>query len=189
MFEHALLVQVCSCLDIPFGIAIGDFSGSSYAGGRLDTQGFFKTIQVERKQCTETVIEPVFNEWLAEASRVPGLLPPSLSRIAFAIDRRIATDVPHVWRWDSMPHIDIKKEIDSYAVAVNNNFCTRAYVAAEVFGLDGHDVIIERGQEASLEKENGVAVIVPGASVVNPEDGDADQITSPDEVSEGVTTQ
>lgn len=163
MFEHALLVQLCSVLDIPFGIAIGDFSGSSYAGGRLDTQGFFKTIQVERTDCVNTVIEPVFNEWLLEASRIPGLLPEAARSQAFTLEHRIAADVPHVWRWDSLPHIDIKKEIDAYQVAVQNNFCTQGYVAMEVFGQDGADVIVERGREVEMQKKHGVAVVIPGA--------------------------
>ena len=162
-FEHALLVQLCSVLDIPFGIAIGDFSGSSYAGGRLDTQGFFKTIQVERLQATEKVVEPVFNAWLLEASRVPGLLPEAARSQPFAVDRRISSGVPHVWRWDSLPHIDIKKEVDAYQVAVKNNFCTQSYVSMEVFGQDGTDVIYERGREVALENEHGVSVVIPGA--------------------------
>lgn len=162
-FEHALLVQLCSVLDIPFGIAIGDFSGSSYAGGRLDTQGFFKTIQVERMQAVDRVVEPVFNAWLLEASRVPGLLPEAARSQPFAVDRRLSSSVPHVWRWDSLPHIDIKKEIDAYQVAVQNNFCTQGYVSMEVFGQDGTDVIYERGREVALENEHGVAVVIPGA--------------------------
>lgn len=162
-FEHAILVQLCSALDIPFGIAIGDFSGSSYAGGRLDTQGFFKTVQIERGEWVDGFIEPTFNEWLVEASRIPGLLPDVARNQAFAMDRRFEAIVPHVWRWDAMPHIDIKKEVDAYAAAVNSNFITRQYVSSEVFGEEWNDVVAQRGKEGALEDKYGVQPFVPGA--------------------------
>jgi hypothetical protein len=104
------------------------------------------------------------NEFLIEAGRLPGN-PLNLPEIAlnqvFARDRRLSSAVPHVWRWDSLPHIDMKKEIDAYAEAVRNNFCTQQYVAQEVFGQDGNEVIIERGIEVALEKDNGVPVAPP----------------------------
>jgi len=174
-FEHAILVQLCSVLDIPFGMAIGDFSKSSYASGRLDVQGFVKATQIERGQCNEECVERVFTEWLIEGSRIPGYLPDSVGRQAFAWDRSIAVDLPHVWRWDAMPHIDIKKEIDAYATAVNSNFCTRHYVAATVFGEDWDEVVAIRGVEAATEDRYGVQVAIPG-SPLPPVDNTKDEV-------------
>lgn len=164
-FEHAILVQLCSVLDIPFGIAVGDFSRASYASGRLDVQGFNKTVQIERGECVEEIVEPTFNEWLIEASRIPGLLPESVRGQAFAMDRRLTDDVPHVWHWDAMPFIDIKKEIEAYASAVSNNFCTRHFVSATVFGQDWDEVVAMRGEEAQTEDRFGVQVAMPGAPI------------------------
>jgi lambda family phage portal protein len=177
MFEKALLRQLASSLDIPFGIAVGDHSSYNYSSGRLDNQSFLQTIRVERGQCQRQILEPVFREWLNEATKIPHLLPDGLSALP--------ENIPHVWHWDGMPHVDPKKENEAKKINVDNNMQTLASVYAER-GEDWEEALEQIAREREKQRELNIVPIVPGAAAPTIDESDLEDALDDAELEEGV---
>lgn len=59
---------------MPLNIARGDSSKMNYASGRMDHQGYFQSNLIERSDCEEFVLDPLFVDWMLELSLL-GLIP------------------------------------------------------------------------------------------------------------------
>lgn len=144
-FESALLREFARPLHMPLNVALGDSSRSNFASGRLDYLLYRAAIKIVRHFAGLRVMEPLFSEWLQEATRVPGLLPPNLP----------AVGLPHLWYWPGFQPIDPDTEAKSDTEALLNGTTTLAELLAEV-GLDWEEVVRQRAREIALCQSLGV---------------------------------
>lgn len=101
-FREAMYGEAARCMLVPIGKALGDHRGYTFASGKLDRDGWLDAVVVDRHDCECVVLDPVFSWWLAEASLVPGLLPPDL---------QFAGGLPeHSWQWDGFRITDPAKQ-------------------------------------------------------------------------------
>lgn len=166
MFKREILTEIARCLDMPYSIAAGDGSDSSYAGGRLEFQTWAMKTRVERSDCELVVLDPLFRAWLEEAVMVPGLLPPGID----------IANLKHRWFWDQRPHVDPQKEANAFAALLEVNGTTYAeHYAAR--GQDWEDAFRQRAKEKALMKELGLtaADVAPVDDDEEMEDEEADE--------------
>jgi lambda family phage portal protein len=155
-FVRILLREICRCLNIPLGIAMGDFSGYNYSSGRLDSLGYHRGQRVDRKLCENVVVEKVFDAWLEEAVMIPGYLPAGIT----------SANCPHRWYWDASESIDPVKDEMANQLALANNTDTLANIWA-VKGETWDEMIKQRKKEMKKLAKAGLdpASLTPNAAV------------------------
>ena len=147
IFLRALIREIAIPFSMPLNIALGDSSVSNFASGRLDHQGYFKQIKVERSLIENIVLDPPLRQWILEAKQSFPLI---LSRLGGI------KDVPHRWFWDGFEHIDPLKQIKSLLGARDAGFRTDASIIAELEGQDWEETYIQTQEERKLRKELGI---------------------------------
>ena len=132
----------------PFNVAACDSSTYSFASGKLDTLCYRAAIDVERHDCNDLVLDPLFREWFREWTIVA--------------DRRdIIPD--HQWDWPAHPVID---EV-AHANATQTNLQTGVLTLRQAFsdqGMDLEDQLIIKAEDtfgdSSEENVNKVRQIL-----------------------------
>lgn len=155
-FKQEELKDVGRPVQAPYAITAGDSSPYNFSSAKMDF-GLFRLARiVERQDCVEVVLDPLFEAWLKEARLIPGLLPAELD---------IAT-VPHEWHWPGWIEIDPVKEATADTERLEHNTDTLASVCAER-GLDWEEVLEQRAKEMAkweeLRKQYSLPAAVPPA--------------------------
>lgn len=161
-FKNEILSEIARCLNIPYNIAKQNSENSSYASSRLDTQLFFKTIQLEQNYFIHNALERIFKAWLDEYTLQSKIVLPDFS-YSFMFDGNIE-------------HSDPLKIANATAVELKNYTTT----LAEVYAKKGKNYEAELRQiayERSLMKELGLTLddVVNESSIDNTEDIDNEQ--------------
>lgn len=179
MFDAVLIREIARCMNMPYGIAAGDSSSYNFASGKLDHLPWFKTVAIEQDAIEDTIANPTFDRWYAEARRISGYLPMSLTG-----DDETP---PHQWFWDGQDLLD-PREAGAKATGLSSGFETHG----RLFARRGEDPIEQWEAEAELlgisldeyrEKviaqvftKSGDSTQAPADSPANPEDSpDANQ--------------
>lgn len=165
-FKRELLSEIARCLSMPYGIAAGDSSDSSYAGGRLEFQSWQMTLRVLHSHLNAVVLLPIFLAWLDEAIMVPGYIPKWIT----------PANVVAEWFYDVRPHVDPSKE----ASADETGLRTHSTTYQEIYGKKGQywkDRLRQRGREVGFLKELGLSVATPAGPTnqAAPADRDEDE--------------
>lgn len=131
-------------LSMPYNKAACDSSSYNYASGRLDHQTYYGHLDVDREDCGDCVLDPMFSAWFDQAVLVYGWLGGDPEAIN---DRAKA----HLWDWPKHPVADIGTEADASDKKLKNGTASIAseHIAA---GLDPEDEL-----EATA-KAHGVTV-------------------------------
>jgi capsid protein len=106
MFHKALVNEQARPKSMPYNKAACDSSEYNYASGRLDHQTYNKTLDVERADCDELVLDKVFAQWFMFAVRRFQWLggePTSLANVM-----RL-----HAWDWPKHGVVDIEAEANA----------------------------------------------------------------------------
>jgi len=141
-FKRELLNEIARCIGMPFNIAACNSEGYNYSSGRLDHQGYFRTIKNEQFDMAGTVLDVIFMAWLQEARSVI----PALKHIS-------PGDVlPHQWFFDGNEHVDPVKE----ALAQEKRLANKTTTLADEWGKQGQDWEIkleQRIKEEAVEQQ------------------------------------
>ena len=163
MFVRVILREAARCLDVPLNIALGDSSGYNYSSGRLDHLGYHEQQRVDRGDCEDSVLEPLFGAWVEEAVMVPGLLPPGVESVE---------QVPHRWLWNRAGSIDPQKDAEANRTELANGTRTLAAIYAER-GEDWEEALRQRARELALARKLAEEAGVPLAMLVGGASGEA----------------
>jgi capsid protein len=103
-FVESLLTEASQTLDMPLFIVMGDARLANMASAYVVTQSFVKRVLTDRQEYDEKM-DQVWDEWLPEARRIPGLIPAELPE-----------EPDHSWRWDRVSsHADPSKTATAQA--------------------------------------------------------------------------
>lgn len=144
-FKHELINEIARCLDMPYNIAAANSSNYNYASGRLDHQSYFRRVDVDRNRLERIACTPSFDAWRDEAVLVSDYIP-----IRYRA-KLAAKQLPHVWRWPGIKHVDPAKEANAQDKKLANAMTTWAREHGEA----GNDWEIEIAQRA---KELGMTI-------------------------------
>lgn len=152
-FTKTLLREACHCLNIPYNIATADFSGDSYAGGRMAQGVYQRFVEVRRTHFSLRVLDRIFGAWLDEATSIPKLLPSSVPSNVHSI--------PHSWFFDEWQHVDPKKEADAVRTELLAGTTTLSIEYAKK-GLDWRKQMLNRAAEFDIMRSTNSLVLPPG---------------------------
>ena len=138
MFKQEILNEIARCLNMPYNIAACNSSNDSFASGRLDHQVFYQSIGIERKDCEEVVLDPLFRAWVEEA------------RPALFVELSVS-ELAHQWFWGAPAHIDPVKDANASDIKLGDGMTNYAIEYAK----EGRDSEVELGQGA---KELGITL-------------------------------
>lgn len=107
-FVNALVQEACRCLLVPRNLALGNSGGYNMASGALDKQFYINSINTERYDAEDEVLEKDFSQWWYEAIRLPDYFDdPSVNQIISKFQSLREEGPDHVYRWDEVPeHTD-----------------------------------------------------------------------------------
>ena len=146
-FKEACLIEIGRGMDIPANIALGDSSKYNFASGRLDHQGYHRSIGIERYDAELCVLDRVLRAWDMEYR----FLPESLARPE---DPESMKPDRHEWFWDGFPPIDPRE-----ADAESKRLASGQDTLADHYGRLGSDwraKIKQIGIEQALVKKLGI---------------------------------
>lgn len=165
-FRRALIAEIARCLNMPLNIAGGDSSGYNYASGRLDHQGWWDVVDIDRADCEAKVLEPILRAWLREAALV-GIVPAS-----YLVDG----EIEHYWFWPGHQHVDPVKEANAQATRLSSLTTTLADEYARQ-GDDWREQLEQIAEERRVMSELGLTV--PGETARDEDDDEDDDDPAP----------
>jgi capsid protein len=136
-FHKSLVNEQARPKSMPFNKAACDSSGSNYASGRLDHQTYYSYLDVDREDCNDQVLDPLFDLWFRLAVVRFGWLggnPDAISAGARA----------HLWDWPKHSTIDITSE----ASANKTDLETGKESLSSLYAKDGRDYEDELAKDA-----------------------------------------
>jgi lambda family phage portal protein len=131
-FHQTQISEQARPLGMPRNIAGCDSSSYNYASGRLDHQTYFMSLDVEREDCANKLLNKLFRAWWAEAVLV----------YEFAVESLPS----HTWDFPQHPTADIRAE----AIANNFNLRNGSIGLAQVYADKGYDAEEQMQAEADL---------------------------------------
>jgi hypothetical protein len=120
------------CQNVPYNVAAGDSSDSSFASGRLDHQVYFRTIDIDRDDCGNKVLERTFAAWLDEAALISDGGPggptagdgkPYLPQALRTVRRE---ELPHTWHWVGHEYGNRQQEANAVLTGLEDGTTTHA---------------------------------------------------------------
>ena len=146
-FLRALIREIARPFSMPLNVALADSSGSNFASGRLDHQGYFKQIRVERSLIQSIILDPTLKHWILEAKQAFPLSFIKLGR---------AKDIEHKWHWDGFEHIDPLKQAKAIIALQTAGLKSDATIMAELDGDDWESTYEQIAKEKQIRKDLGI---------------------------------
>lgn len=145
-FKGEILTECGRSIGAPRNVSTGSSAEYNYSSGRLDQQGFQRTIKIRRDRIRRIILDRLFRIWLEEASLVPGYLP---------------ADLPPVkawkwsWRWDGFASIDPLKDANAAKVRLESGLSTMERECGET-GEDWEEVLEQQAREQKRKQGLGI---------------------------------
>lgn len=154
-FHRAQVSEQARPLSMPYNLAATDSSTYSFASGKLDTLGYRCALDVERQDCNDLVLDPLFAEWFREWR---------IGRTEFELENIVIPN--HQWDWPTHPVIDAVAEENAKNTRLNNGTLTirQAYsdqgqdledqlviMAEDTFGDSSEENILKMRQIVALK--------------------------------------
>ena len=136
-FVEAQISETARPKNMPKNKAMCDSSSYNYASGRLDHQTYYASLDVEREDGNDLVLEPVFEVWFRSAVNVFGWLGGNPDAI---------TVPPHAWDWPMHPVTDQATEAEYIDKRLRNGTTSLSRVYAEA-GEDFEDDVSTLAQD------------------------------------------
>lgn len=105
-FHKSLINEQARPKNMPYNKAACDSSNYNYASGRLDHQTYYAALDVDREDCNDSVLDPLFDRWFRMAVGAYGWLggdADSVSRSVFI----------HSWDWPKHRVADVEAEANA----------------------------------------------------------------------------
>ncbi len=144
MFADALVNEQGRPKSMPLNKIKCNSASYNYASGRLDHQTYYGQLDVEREDCNDEVLDPLFDTWFDMAVVRYGWLggnPDSISQYARA----------HLWDWPAHSVADIQTE----ATANKTKLGTGELTLSQLYAEQGRDF---EDEVETMAKDYGVEV-------------------------------
>jgi capsid protein len=153
-YTTTVIGQCARPLDMPYNRAMCNSAGYNFSSGRLDFLPYYRMIDIERQDCDEIILEPLFRDWYDEAIMIPGYLPDGM-----ILQYPRADLIPHRFSWPAMDSIDPKKDADADAGNLANGTVSVPELCARE-NKDWRTMLREKAmvkvEEIALAKELGL---------------------------------
>ena len=124
-FHRSQVSEQARPLSMPYNLAATDSSTYSFASGKLDTLGYRVALDVERADCNDMVLDPLFAAWFREWR---------VGRDEFELQNIVIPN--HQWDWPTHPVIDAVQEATATDTKLKNGTIT----LRQVYSDQGQDL-------------------------------------------------
>ena len=134
-FSKSLINEQARPKSMPYNKAACDSSSYNYASGRLDHQTYYGQLDVDRDDCNDLVLDPIFEVWFEYAIVAYGWLggdPAAVNMSAMV----------HEWDWTKHQVADIEAEASATDKKLKNGTASLASVHSDG-GMDYEDEIVK----------------------------------------------
>jgi len=143
-FHKTLINEQARAVSMPFNVAACDSSSYNYASGRLDHQTYYGSLDIDREDCNDLVLDPLFETWFDLAVARFGWLggnPEAVTSAARA----------HIWDWPKHRVADVEAEANANKTKLTSGqtFLHRLYTDA---GQDLADEITSAAQSLGVDE-------------------------------------
>lgn len=133
-FHKTLINEQARPKSMPFNKAACDSSSYNYASGRLDHQTYYAALDVEREDCNDLVLNPLFDAWFDMAIRRFGWLGGNAE--AVGPGARV-----HLWDWPKHRVADVEAEANAFKTRLVSGLATLSGLYADE-GKDFEDELM-----------------------------------------------
>lgn len=131
---------------MPFNVGACDSSSYNYASGRLDHQTYFGSLDIERLDCDDLVLDSLFELWFEEASAYYGWTTgPN-------------TVPPHEWDWPKHPVADVKSEAQANDTKLRHGGISLSKLYADA-GMDFNDEVVKMAADYGVTVDEMRAIL------------------------------
>ncbi len=130
-FQRTLLNEQARPKNMPFNKAACDSSSYNYASGRLDHQTYYAALDVERADCDELVLDPLFRTWFDLAVLRFGWLGGNPDAIGEGARE-------HLWDWPKHRVADVEAEANANDTKLKSGQIFHHQLATDA-GMDFED--------------------------------------------------
>jgi capsid protein len=123
-FLKSQLTETGRPKSIPHGLTACDSSDANFASGKLDREAFYAALDVDREDGNDTVLDPLFSLWWAEAV------------LEYSWNADPASPPPVFWQWPRYPVADAV----AAAEAIDKNLRNGSTHLAAVYDEAGKDI-------------------------------------------------
>jgi capsid protein len=143
-FNKSLISEQARPRSMPLNKAACDSSSYNYASGRLDHQTYYGSLDVDREDCNDMVLEPLFATWFEFAVLAYGWLGGNMASVNLDF-------VSHTWDWPKHQVADIESEASANDKRLKNGTTSLTATYSDS-GMDYEDEL------AKCAASNGVTV-------------------------------
>lgn len=153
-FQDYNFRRIAAGLNWPFELLTKNWTGLSFAGGRLSLNDGRIDVQCRQQFMRDGLLRRVFERFVDELV-VSGQVKDLVNTFAYRKKPwyyRTHAWIAQRWSWEVNPG----EQIDADIKAVEHNFTTKGRIAAERFGEDRAEVAVEREREKTDERKRGI---------------------------------
>jgi capsid protein len=144
-FHRALINEQARPVSMPYNKAACDSSDYNYASGRLDHQTYYASLDTDRDDCNDTVLDPLFAVWFEHAVLTYGWLGGNPDAISPGARY-------HLWDWPKHRVADVKTEADANDTKLKNGTASLASLYTEA-GEDYEDEVVTQAESNGITPE------------------------------------
>lgn len=144
-FHKLLINEQARPKAMPYNKAACDSSSYNYASGRLDHQTYYAALDVDREDCNDLVLDPLFDVWFDYAVTTFGWL----GGIPEAIGPAARS---HLWDWPKHMVADVKAESSANDTQLKNGTKSLAGIYTES-GQDYEDEVSKQAVSNGITPE------------------------------------
>jgi capsid protein len=148
-FHKTTLNEQARPKNMPYNKAACDSSSYNYASGRLDHQTYYGGLDVDREDCNDAVLNPLFDFWFALAVKKFNWLGGDISRISPGA--RV-----HIWDWPKHRVADIEAEANANRTKLESGQILHPQLMAEQ-GVDFDDFVEENARKYRITEDELVS--------------------------------
>lgn len=168
-FMKANVAELGRPLGMPYNVSAADSSGANLASSKLDMQGLFQGIDVDRVGAELMVLSKMFGLWWAEAVG------------EYAFNARADKPLPHTWDWPQQQPTDARGQ----AIFNERGLKTGSITIPQIFADAGYDAEEEAQKAADFfgissqdYKQRLFDTLLPGRTDSGGADGGDEDATS-----------
>jgi capsid protein len=143
-FNKSLVNEQARPKSMPYNKAACDSSSYNYASGRLDHQTYYAELDVDREDCNDLVLDPLFDQWFSLAVVRFGWLGGNPEAISAAARARI-------WDWPKHRVADVESEANANQTKLQSGQIGLARLYTDA-GLDLEDEIPSMAQTFGVDE-------------------------------------
>lgn len=153
-FNKSLISEQARPRSMPLNKAACDSSSYNYASGRLDHQTYYGSLDVDREDCNDMVLDPLFSTWFEFAVLAYGWFGGDVSLVNVDL-------LSHVWDWPKHQVADIQSEADANDKRLKNGTTSLTATYSDS-GMDYEDELLKSATAngVTLEQQRQINMLL-----------------------------